>query len=234
MKSIAVVVAVLPLVLLLGACERQEVNRVAAPESTEGQAFVQEASWISDRAQVAQAASTAAAHPLVRRALDASGVGRLSFTPEYAIRAVGRTILNRTVAVITLPYVTAGDSTHATFISLLESGGEAAVSRAEMLWGRDPRPDELGFEAFYIGGVRGWIREDELRMASVERDGSLSPERLNRQKFMTCFSVLGPQLCSQGAAIANQVAPSVPYREAIGCGAGAAVAAVSCAAASWN
>jgi hypothetical protein len=234
MNRIAVAVIVLPLALFLGACAREEGNRVAAPEKAAGQELVREASWISDRDQVAAAAATAAAHPLVRRVLADAGAGRLAYTPQYAIRAVGRTIGDRAVAVITLPYVTAGDSTHATFISLLESDGEAAVSRAEMIWGRDPRPDEIGFEPFYAGGGRGWIREDDLRTAATVPDGSLAPERVNKQKFLTCFSTLGPQLCSQGAALSNQVAPSLPYHEAIGCAAGTAVAAVSCAAGAWE
>ena len=57
-----------------------------------------------------------------------------------------------------------------------------------------------------------------------------SPERFNRQKFLTCFQDLGPSFCSQGIALSNQIAPTVPYHEAIGCGAGTAVAALSCAA----
>ena len=47
---------------------------------------------------------------------------------------------------------------------------------------------------------------------------------------MTCFAVLGPQLCSQGVSVSNQIAPNVPYHEAAGCAIGTAVAAVSCAA----
>jgi len=234
MKNILVTAVVLPLVLSLGACSREEGNRVAAPETTEGRAFVREASWITDRTQVAQAASIAASHPLVRRALDEAGAGRLAFTPEYAIRAIGRTSLDRRVALTTLPHVTAGDPTHATFVTLIESEGESAVSSAELLWGRDPRADEIGVEPLFIGGIRGWIRESDLRMAAAPGAPLLAPERLNKRKFMTCFQTLGPQLCAQGVSIGRQIAPSVPYVEAIGCAAGTAAAAIGCAAAAWG
>jgi hypothetical protein len=239
MKSLAVVLAILPLALAVGACTREPAHRVVAPEPASS-STIRDGSWVSDRGQVAQAASIAAAHPLVRQALESSDASRLAYTPEYSLRAVGRTVRDRSIALTILPYVTGGDPTHATFVSLLENDGESAVSRAEIIWGRDPRSDESGFTPFYLEGTRGWIREDDLRSASATpeapTDGASaggaarSPERFNRQKFLTCFQELGPQLCSQGISIANQVAPTVPYHEAIGCGAGTAVAALSCAA----
>lgn len=229
MKRIAVLVFLLPLALLAGACAREETQRVAAPERPEETTLAREASWVADREQVARAASVAAAHPLIRRAIDEAGSDRLAYRPEFALRAVGRSARDHAVAVTILPYTTAGDETHATFVSLIESEGEASVSRAEMLWGRDPRPDEAGFEPFYLNGIRGWIREADLLTMAAPGSPLLSPERVNWKKFMTCFNELGPSLCSQGAAIASQVAPGVPYREAIGCAAGTAIAAISCA-----
>jgi hypothetical protein len=239
MKSVAVIIAILPLALLAGACTRDGAHGprgaggVVAPEPP-SPFGVREASWVVDRGEVARAASVAAAHPLVRRALEEGGGARLALVPGYALRGSGRTDGDRAIAVTILPFVTDGDSTHATFISLLESEAEAAVSHAEIIWGRDPRPDETGYEAFDAGGARGWIREDELRIVGMSRGGLLAPERLNWQKFLTCFSTMGPQLCSQGTSVANQVAPSVPYHEAIGCAVGTAVAAVGCAAAAWG
>ena len=231
MKSLAVVIAILPLALVAGACTREPTNRVVAPEPV-ADATIRDGSWVSDRGQVAQAASMAAAHPLVRQALEASEPTRLVYAPDYSLRATGRTIRDRSIAFTILPFVTAGDPTHATFISLIENGGESAVSRAEMIWGRDPRPDETGFQPFHLEGVRGWIREDDLRVttAAAAREADRSPERFNKQKFLTCFQDLGPQLCTQGIAISNQAAPTVPYHEAVGCGVGTAVAALSCAA----
>lgn len=234
MKHFILAAVVLPLAVLLGACSRKEGSRVTAPEPSGDHALAREAAWISDRAQVTRAASTAAAHPLVRRALDEAGSDRLTFASEYVVRAVGRSSRDRAIALTTLPYTTAGDPTHATFVTLIESEGESAVSSAELLWGRDPRPDEIGFEPIVIGGVRGWIREADLRMAAAPGAPLLSPERVNRQKFMTCFETLGPQLCAQGISISNQIAPAVPYHEAIGCAGGTAVAAISCAAAAWE
>ncbi|HET9950554.1 MAG TPA: hypothetical protein VFS09_02040 [Candidatus Eisenbacteria bacterium] len=231
MKSLAVVVAVLPLALVAGACSRVPSNRVVAPEPV-ADATIRDGSWVADREQVARAASLAATHPLVREAIEASGASRLAYTPDYSLRATGRTVRDRSVALTILPYVTGGDPTHATFVSLIENDGETAVSRAEMIWGRDPRSDEPGFEPFILEGVRGWIREDDLRMAPAAAAGGAarSPERFNKLKFLTCFQDLGPQLCSQGIAISNQIAPTVPYHEAVGCGVGTAVAALSCAA----
>lgn len=239
MKSVAVVLAILPLMIAAGACTRQGGRGTApdrslvAPEPPP-QPVVRDASWVTNREEVARAASAAAAHPLVQRALEAADPSGLTFVAGYALRGSGRTDRDRSISITILPYITRGDPTHATFISLLESGGEAAVSHAEMIWGRDPRPDEAGYEVFSVGGAHGWIREDELRLASVARDGSLSPERLNWTKFLTCFETLGPQLCSSGASIAGQLAPGVPYHEAVGCAVGTAVAAVSCAAVAWG
>jgi hypothetical protein len=238
MKSVAVVIAILPLAIAVGACSRQgesgtgKSHAIVAPE-TPSQPLVHDAAWLSDRDAVAQAASAAAIHPLVRSVL-ANDPSRLEYLPAYALRGAGRTDRDNAISITILPYITNGDPTHATFISLLESGGEAAVSHAEILWGRDPRPDEAGYETFSVGGASGWIREDDLRMATVARDGSLSPERVNWKKFLTCFETLGPQLCSQGASIADQIAPTVPYHEAIGCAVGTAVAAVGCGAATWG
>ena len=146
MKRIVVALFLLPLAVALGACSREEGHRIAAPENSEASTLVREASWVSDRAQVSQAAATAAGHPLIRRALEEAGADRLAFQPEYALRGIGRSLRDHAVSVTILPYTTGGDETHATFISLLESEGESAVSSAELLWGRDPRPDEAGFE----------------------------------------------------------------------------------------
>ena len=132
MKSLAVVVAILPLALAVGACTRQPANRVVAPEPA-AEGTIRDGSWISDRDQVARAASRAAAHPLVRQALEAAAASRLAYAPEYSIRATGRTVRDRSVAVTILPYATGGDPTHATFISLIENDGESAVSHAEMI-----------------------------------------------------------------------------------------------------
>lgn len=231
MKRIVIAAFLLPLALGLGACSREEGQRIAAPDASEDTYLAREASWVSDLEQVSRAASAAAAHPLFRRALAEAGVDRLTYRPEYTLRAVGRSARGHAVSVTILPYTTAGDETHATFLSLLESEGETGVSRAEMLWGRDPRPDEPGFEPFYLNGVRGWIREADLLQGQTPGAPLLTPERFNKEKFMTCFSQLGPSLCSQGSAIAQQIAPGVPYREAIGCAAGTAIAAISCAAA---
>lgn len=234
MKRILIAAFLLPLTLLAGACGREESHRVAAPDAPEETTLAREASWISDRDVVSQAASTAAAHPLIRRAIEEAGPGRLAYRPEYALRAVGRSARGHAVTITILPYTTAGDETHATFVSLLESEGETGVSSAEMLWGRDPRPDEIGFEPFYLAGVRGWMREADLLIAAAPGAPLLTPERFNRAKFMSCFRELGPSLCTQGAAIAQQIAPGVPYREAIGCAGGTAVAAISCAAAAMS
>ncbi len=237
MKRIIVVAFVLPLALLLGACSREGGNRLAAPEiptAGESATLAREASWVSDRSQVSAAAATAAAHPLIRRVLEEAGADRLAYKAEYALRAVGRSARGHVVTITILPFTTGGDETHATFISLLESEGESAVSSAELLWGRDPRADEVGFESITIGGAHGWMREADLRMAPAPGSPLLSPERLNREKFLSCFQLLGPQLCSQGIAISNQIAPTVPYHEAIGCAGGTAVAAISCGAAAMQ
>ena len=235
MKRIIVVAFVLPLALLLGACSREGGNHLTSPEiptAGESGTLAREASWVSDRTQVSAAAVAAAAHPLIQRVMAETGADRLAYRAEYALRAVGRSARGHVVSITILPFTTGGDETHATFLSLLESEGESAVSSAELLWGRDPRPDEVGYESITIGGAHGWMREADLRMAPGAP--LLTPERFNREKFLSCFQLLGPQLCSQGIAISNQIAPTVPYHEAIGCAGGTAVAAISCGAAAMQ
>jgi hypothetical protein len=234
MKRLAVVLAILPLAIAMGACSRQgergtgNGRSIVAPEPPPLPS-VRDAAWVSDRTEVARAAAIAAAHPLVRRALEEADASQLAFVPGYALRGTGRTDDDRSVSITILPYVTRRDSTHATFLSLLESGGDAAVSHAEVIWGRDPRADETGFAPFDVGGARGWLREDDLRVAEAPRDGLLSPERFNKQKFFTCFESLGPQFCAQGAALSDVAAPGIAFHEAVGCAGGAAVAAAVCA-----
>src|SRR5262245_8821905 len=178
MKTIAVALALLPLAFLAGACTRDGAKSVAKPEPQPPSA-VAEAAWVTDRNEVTRAASIAAQNPLVRAVLREHESDRLTYAPEYALRGRGRTVAGRSVTVTILPYVTDRDETHGTFVSLLEVGGEVGVSHAEIIWGRDPRSDEVGYEAFMLWGRQGWIREDDLRAATVQRDGSLSPERVN-------------------------------------------------------
>lgn len=229
MRTIVVVAAILPLALAVGACTKQDDRTVVKPElSTPSLAL--EAEWVSDRNEVAAAASAAAVHPLVRATLAEHEADRLTYRPEFALRGRGVSNAGHAIGVTILPYVTGGDPTHATFVSLLESDGEAMVSHAELIWGRDPRPDETGYEAFVLGGARGWVREDDLRGVPAAAGGALSPERFKWPKFFTCFTETAPGLCAQGAAIGAQIAPGMPQAAAIGCGAGAALAGISCAA----
>lgn len=230
MKNIAVVAVVLPIALLVGACNQDGKQRVAGPDlAGSEEPSVLEASWVESRDQVAQAASIAAAHPMIQSALTAAGQDRLAYQPQFALRATGRSSADERVSVTILPYATDGDQTHGTFLSLIERGRVTAVSRAEILWGRDPRQDEIGFELFIIRGVRAWIREEDPVVSAAGRLPNLGAEVINKAKFLACFGTLGPMLCSQGAQIANETAPGFPYREAIGCAAGTAVAAITCA-----
>ncbi len=231
MKNIAVVAVLLPVALVAGACnqdgkERRSVSIATKPPA---EAQVLEASWVESRDQVAQAASIAAAHPLVRSALELAGPGRLAYQPQFALRVNGRSTTDQRVSVTILPYTTNEDPTHGTFVSLIERGGVTAVSRAEILWGRDPRSDEVGFEPLVVHGITGWIREDDTRVAAAGRFPNLGAEVINKAKFMTCFGILGPQLCTQGSTIAGEIAPGLPYREVVGCAVGTAIAAITCA-----
>lgn len=230
MRKIVVALAILPLAFLIGACSKQGERRIVAPEpESPAQGLVADAAWVADRDEVARAASIAAAHPLVGSVLAEHAGDRLAYRPEFALRGQGRMVSGRNVSVTILPYVTGGDETHATFVSLLESGDDAGVSHAEVIWGRDPRPDETGYEAFLFGGVRGWIREDDLRVVTLGRVGSLSPERFNLQKFLTCFNESAGAMCAAGSSLATQIAPGMPSAGAVGCAAGTAAAAIGCA-----
>ena len=183
---------------------------------------------------MAAAASAAAANPLVRATLQDHIGDRLAYRGEFALRGRGVTNAGHDIAMTILPYVTNGDVTHATFVSLLESDGATGVSHAELIWGRDPRPDETGYTAVLWNGVRGWVREDDVLIATTAGSASLSPERFKWAKFFTCFMETAPGLCAQGAAIGTQIAPGVPQAAAIGCAAGAALAGASCAAQSMG
>ncbi len=223
--------AIIPLlVLAVTGCERSRSTRVVDPPP-EQQPAVVEAHWVTEKEGLASAVRLAAASPLVRRAFITSPHPRLTPMHRVAVRAVATLDDGSGVGVTILPYMVDEDSTHAAFISLIDSKGTQVAEFAELIFGREPTSLETGFHSVLIENQIAWVKSGDSFLATVAADGSflLSPERRNWVKFAQCFFERAPAACSAGADIAGTVAPNVPYARAVGCAAGTAIAAGACA-----
>jgi hypothetical protein len=231
MKTIGIIAAILPLALVVGACAKRDGANTLAPDppGARDEIVVRDAAWVTDRDAVHQAAAAAARQPLVQAAIAEYGADRLREMPQHHIRAVGATTTGMPVEFTMLSFMADGDETHGVFITQGSAGGESVTQRAEMIFGRDPRPDEPGFAPYSVQGSLVWIRDD-----GAVRPGGVSgaPERVDYIKFLSCMISNAPSACDAGATIASTIAPAVPQARAIGCGVGVAVAAIGCLAGS--
>lgn len=227
MKHIRCIAIVLPIAFAVLGCGRSGSTRVVDP-SPEPRPKVVEAHWITDEDALESAVRQAAASPLVRHAIAASPSPRLTPLHRLAVRAVGTVSDGSRVGVTILPYMVDDDSTHATFVSLIDGGGIQVADVGELIAGRQPTALETGFHAVDLGGRIGWVKG--VSAYSAAADGALhSIERRNWAKFAECLIEGAPTACASGADIADSIAPGVPRARAIGCGVGVAVLATTCA-----
>ncbi len=222
------------LALTAGGCSRSGERRVAAPSPPADPLRVVEAHWVQGAA-LARAVSFASGSPLVARALSEASDPRLRFAPEYAILAAGATANGLRCAVTLLPYGHSDDPSYATFVALMERDAAVTAQSFDLIVGREPTALEPGFGATELAdGRRGWIREHDAAAAGPGGLPGLAPQRFSFVRWGTCFFALAPGWCDAGAKIAHEIAPSVPWATAAGCGAGMAAAAVACVASAYE
>lgn len=235
MKFVRCFAIVLPIAFAIFGCDRGSPTRVVAPNPP-APIEVAEAHWVTDKAALDGAVRQAAASPLVARAIRLVPEPRLTPFFQSALRAVGRTSDGTQVGVTILPYMVGDDSTHATFLSYIEGGGNQVVDIGELIAGRKPTPSETGFYPTEFLGQLVWVKDggapDGLAEAGrQERAGRphLSPERINWSRFSRCFFEGAPNACISGSQAADAIAPEIPKIRVIGCAVGVAGLAIACA-----
>jgi len=162
---------------------------------------------------------------------------------DLAIRAIGVGPDGAPLGFTLLPYAIPGDPTRAVFISSAEGLSTEAVEIVEMIAGREPRANEIGFEPVLFAGRLVYIHTkdsyvppppdppvptDPWYPEQPMKRGAESPVRRSFAKLFGCLAERMPQGCAAGASIADEIAPGVPKAAAIGCGVGAALGAGSC------
>jgi hypothetical protein len=220
--------AVLPLLLLATSCSRGNEKRVVAPNPTVDPPHVTTGRWIWEPDGLAGAVREARSNPLVQRALATATVTGLNPRNDLAVRAVGEDSRGLPVGLTILPFSVGRDSSRAAFISVAEGSGRQAAEFAEMIVGRDPRPDETGFTQTTWGNQIVWVRTgDAYELAP----GMAHPAPMKRSwnKLFKCLAERMPMGCAAGSDIAGDFAPGNPRAAAVGCAIGAAVGGLSCA-----
>lgn len=236
MTAVRIAASILLLSLTLLGCSRDTPRRVAAPgpppDAPAGTDRI-EARWL-EGSDLARAVSLASAHPLVRRSLVAAADPRLVFLPGSAVQALGTVPGGERMRVTILPYAVTGDSTFATYVTLIERSGRAVAIRWDWIEGRFPTSLETGFLPVDLSGRQGWARQREGYVLAAGRGREEVTERLNLRVFAKCLGQDAPPMCAAGAAIGRQIGGTdgpggAVMGAAIGCGVGAAVAALGCA-----
>jgi hypothetical protein len=202
--------------------------------------------WVWEPASLAAAVSRAGANPLVQRALAEAAIPGMRARHDLAIRAIGVGPDGAPLGFTLLPYAITDDPTRAVFITAAQGIGTEAVEVVEMIAGREPRSNEIGFEPVLFAGKLVYVHtvdsyepdppsppDDTPRDPYVPdpypvQRGAESPARRVFAKLFACLAERMPQGCAAGVDIANEIAPNVPKAAAIGCGVGAAVGAGSC------
>src|SRR5262249_53258948 len=146
---------VVPLALAASGCEQKSahVADVAAPRPPE----VLEAHWVSGP-ELDRDVQDAATMPLVRRAIAENVDPRLTPMWDRAVRAEGRLLDGRKVAVTILPYMVDQDPTHARFISYIDDGMTPYAEPSDLIKGREPTSLETGYAAVDLGGAIGYVK----------------------------------------------------------------------------
>jgi len=240
----AAVTAAALLVLLALGCARGERRRVAGPDPPGVPAQepgVLEARWV-EGADLARAISAAASNPLVQRAYLETGDPRLRLESRFAIQAVGLAADGSRVRATVLPYARDDDPRYASITALIERDGKTLAQVTDLIVGREPTSLEEGYEPVESVAGTVWMREgaEYALEAAGSADGaavrgagpaarSAQRRRFDRGAFTRCFATQGPALCSVGVETCRGIAPQFPYCQAVGCGAGMAVAAAYCA-----
>jgi hypothetical protein len=226
---VAGLAAVLPLLVLTSACSKDGERRVLAPAPPSDASQVTGARWVWEPAALAGAVQAAGKNPLAQRALSQAPISGLRPRFDLAVRAVGEIEGAGAVGLTILPYAVNGDPTHAAFVSVAAGYGQEAAEFAEMILGREPRPDEVGFHSIVWGNRVAWVRSGDAWLLP-SGGAHQAPVRRSWTRLFDCLVQRMPSGCAAGSAIASEIAPGAPQAAAIGCGIGAAAGGVSCVA----
>jgi hypothetical protein len=227
MKVVRLVCLALPLSLSISGCEHKQ-TRVADVEPPPRPEVI-EAHWVTGP-ELDRAVLEAAATPLVKQVIEENVDPRLTPMWHLAVKATGRILDGRTIGVTMLPYMVDGDPMHARFLSYIDDGMGPYAEPSDLILGREPTSLETGFVPVDLGGRIGYVRSGATYKMAASGLVQRSAERRNWIKFADCFFDAAPGYCATGSALAEEIAPGVPRAGAIGCGAGIAVAAITCAA----
>jgi hypothetical protein len=238
MKNIAVVAVVLPIALLVGACNQDGRQRVAGPEVAVEEDAVAHAAWVTDRTAVAQAALAAARDPNVQRAVAQVGSDRLEAHPEGTVRLVGRTTGGQEISLTSIPYRYKSDATRVVYFTKAYVAGATLYQTSDVIGERAPRPDEWGFELVQAGVNPFWVKESvatetvpaaEPAAVAPERDPLRSPQVSWKLKALVCLLAVGYAGCDAGIGVSDLINPVGTWEVRAGsCMAGAALATAAC------
>jgi len=225
MNVVRLVSLALPLALAATGCEQKSahVADVAAPRAPE----VTEAHWVTGP-DLDRAVQEAAAMPLVKRAIAENVDPRLTPMWNRAVKSEGRLLDGRKVSVTILPYMVDQDPTHARFISYIDDGMAPYAEPSDLIKGREPTSLETGYTPVDLGGVIGYVNVGVHYKLAPSGAILRSDARLKWSKFIKCFMDTAPGYCATGRAIAEEIAPTVPWAGAAGCGVGLALASLGC------
>jgi hypothetical protein len=120
------------------------------------------------------------------------------------------------------------DPTHARFISYIDDGMTPYAEPSDLIKGREPTSLETGYTPVDLGGVIGYVNVGVHYKLAPSGAILRSDARLKWSKFIKCFMDTAPGYCATGRAIAEEIAPTVPWAGAAGCGVGLALASLGC------
>jgi hypothetical protein len=232
MKNIAVVAVVLPIALLVGACNQDGRQRVAGPEVAVEEDAVAHAAWVTDRTAVAQAALAAARDPNVQAAIAAVGSDRIEAHPEGTVRLVGQTTTGQEISFTSIPCRYKADPTRVVFFSKVNVMGATLYQVSDVIGERTPRADEPGFELVQAGVTPFWVKESvaALSVPPASEPGMLQAPQVSwKLKALTCLLAVGFVGCEAGIGVSDLINPTGTGQIRTGaCVAGAALATAAC------
>jgi hypothetical protein len=233
MKNFIRLAVVLPLAVAVGACSKPGAGpgRIASPAATVEGTKIVEAHFIRSEPELAAAAAAVARHPLFRTALSSAGAARLSATPQYTVREVATLEGGGSLEFTMLPFIVNGDSSHAFFATLARMNDRERILVSELIAGRDPKWDEVGFTAVSFQGETIWVKDGDSYAVNAGAPVRLAPERFNPMRMLQCMLETAGPMCAMGATIGSTVAPEFPaVSAAVGCAVGTAVSVGLCVA----
>jgi hypothetical protein len=157
----------------------------------------------------------------------------LHLQDEDAIAAVGRGTDDLAYRVTILPYADPADPNRATFITLIDRAGEVLCQRSELLASPTRVSPDSGYVPVVWLGRTLYLREGTPYRAQPSGMVHRSPERVNRMKFLQCFSTVEPVVGDVVRDVCGSL-PQYPQCTAVGNAVGTALVAIGCGVYAWE